>query len=327
MNNMDEKITKIDHDHNELITQAKNSLLDNNKTFINDINEVGNTLKLDDTDKRYNTLLQVKELINNLTKEILETKNEEEIIKLRKKLNYYIGKVRKELEKRNITQNDYQKYIDSTNNFRKEVSRYLRYEKRNSNILKLNDDYEKIDTLSKDELKDFKRRVNLENNYNKRNLVAKEEIKEEKPIKPVNTHFYFENFKNIDEYVLSKINMFNNQYHIEPANAYHNKTFKNLRIFFKNIPVYRYNKSKVNTMMRDVYYYRGGELVGYLEYVKEHNSLFKVFAKVLNRAVIDNDIDIYSTNNPYALKWIKDYCDKNKLEINYSDETKVLKKD
>lgn len=323
MNNMDEKITKINSDHNELIAQTKSSLLDNKKDFVNSLNEVGNTLKLDDTDKRYITLLQIKELIDNLTKEILETKNEEEIIKLRKKLNYYISKVRKELEKRNVSSLVYQKYIDSTNSFRKDVSRYLRYEKRNSNIVTINDDYEKIDTLSKDELKDFKRRVNLENNYNKRNLL----VKEEKPIKPVNTHFYFENFKNIDEYVLSKINMFNNQYHIEPANAYHKKTFKNLRVFFKNIPIYRYNKSKAYTIIKDLPYYRGGELVGYLEYVKEHNSLFKVLNKVLNRTVIDNNIDIYSSNNPYALKWIKDYCDKNELEISYSNEAKILKKD
>jgi hypothetical protein len=59
-------------------------------------------------------LLKVQELITSLIEDIINAKDETEINKIRKRLNYYINKIKKELKKREISEKDIEDYIEKS---------------------------------------------------------------------------------------------------------------------------------------------------------------------------------------------------------------------
>lgn len=99
-----EKINKINEDRKLILNMVKENL-DKTKLELSDnINNIINALNYDEQNiEKYKNIINAKQLILELMEEISMANNIEEIVNLRKKINYYINKIKKELLKRKIS--------------------------------------------------------------------------------------------------------------------------------------------------------------------------------------------------------------------------------
>ena len=135
MQKIDERIKKMDKEHEELLKRVKDSLLQNRDLLDDEINHLKEVLKMEENNiKQYHAIIQAQNLIVSLTEEILACNSVDDIINIRKKLNYYINKIKTILAKRNISENTITDYQEKVSGLRKEISRYVRYLKRDKNL-------------------------------------------------------------------------------------------------------------------------------------------------------------------------------------------------
>ncbi len=174
MKKINKRIDKIQQDHLALLKMVKESLSQNKDNFSNSVKDVIEVLNASELDvKTYKAIVQAQELITDLTQQIVNATDPEEIFNLRKKLNYYINKIKSILKKRNIEESVIDTYLEKTTTFRKDIARYIRVLKRESNIAAINNSYANLDNLSAEELKELKKSISREISYNTRNLNPK----------------------------------------------------------------------------------------------------------------------------------------------------------
>ncbi len=101
-----EKINKIKNDRILVLNTIKERITLSNSGVNDNVSMALEVLKFDDNNtKEYEAILKAQDLINDLTKQIINAKTVEEVNAIRNKLNYYINKVKKEYAKRNINEN------------------------------------------------------------------------------------------------------------------------------------------------------------------------------------------------------------------------------
>lgn len=175
INKLDARISKIRSERYELLSFVSDSIKNNGKVVFSDIKSIMDVIEYDSKcAKRYEAIVKAQNLIVSLTEEITFANSEAEITSLRKKLNYYINKVKNELKKRNVSEEYINKYSESTSYLRKDIAKYIRVLKRENNLSQINDIYKNYDKLTEEEKNEFKKMLSKETRYNHRNLNPKE---------------------------------------------------------------------------------------------------------------------------------------------------------
>ena len=96
MNNDLTRLEKIKSERKELLNKIKESLNNNKCEYCDSLTEITSLIDYDDKSiKKYEAVVKSQELISKLIMEVLNSKNPEDIIKLRNKINYLINKVKK----------------------------------------------------------------------------------------------------------------------------------------------------------------------------------------------------------------------------------------
>lgn len=179
-NKMNEKIAKVKREHEQLMSLASEQILKNNEDVQEYSNEMLSVLEYDEKSiKKYQATVGAQNLIVSLTEQILNATTAEEIVDLRKKINYNITKIRAELKRRNVSQDVTENYNNQVSSLRKSIAVYIRFIKREENISEIDRLSANMDNLSKEELTTLKKCLQKENRYNKRNLTAFENKEEE----------------------------------------------------------------------------------------------------------------------------------------------------
>lgn len=171
--NYNEKIKKIKEDRILLLNKIKENIEKNNFELSQKINidTLSSAIEFDEKNsKEYSSILKAKQLIFELTQQIATTNNVEEIINLRKKINYYINKIKKELNKRENNQQILEDLYDKVAYLRNDISSYLRFLKRENTILEIENLITNNKHLDIEELDRLKKLITNEHKYNKRNL-------------------------------------------------------------------------------------------------------------------------------------------------------------
>lgn len=167
-----EKIKKIKDERKQLLEMTKDSIKDNKGKLVGEIGKLLDTLKEDEKNvKKYEALVKAKSLVEDLIEQILEANSVEDVISIRKKLNYYINKIKKELLSRGIDKEELSNYLDLVGSIRKDIAKTVRFLKRETTV-----DY--IDMLSNkkelsaDDLDVLRYLVKKEMRYNNSYLKA-----------------------------------------------------------------------------------------------------------------------------------------------------------
>ena len=174
-----EKIEKINNDRKVLLSMIKDATTKDNNAVIKNLDDVVSILNFDEQNvKEYVSIIKAKELIAELTEQIANTKNIEDIVKLRKRINYYINKIKKEIKKRNIDEESFDNMYNSVVYLRKDIAMYIRFLKREFKLNEIVDLYQNIDNLSQEEIDKLKKLLKNELNYNRRNIKAMNDSQE-----------------------------------------------------------------------------------------------------------------------------------------------------
>ncbi len=178
---INKRVEQVKNEHLELLKMVKEKISENSDNFQNHTNEILNTLEYDEENvKKYEATVQAQELVVSLTKQILEAKDLEEIIAIRKKLNYYINKIKRELKNRGLSETVIVNFQEQSITLRKSIANYIRFIKREDNICEIDKLYSNYDNLSAEEINNLKKYLAKEKRYNKRNfdfLTGKEKVK------------------------------------------------------------------------------------------------------------------------------------------------------
>ena len=176
--NINDKITNIKEERELLIQKTTNDI---EKTKISLTSETNKIIDLQDNSEKKNIeLAKTQELIASLIQDIANSKDESEIIKIRKRLNYYINKIKKELVKRGLSEPEIKEYEGKVSDIRQNISKYIRFLKRNKNIAEIEQLNNKFGELLEDDIKKLKKMISLEKNYNKKYLNNTNKVKKEK---------------------------------------------------------------------------------------------------------------------------------------------------
>ena len=179
------RIEKIKSDHAELLRRVRDSIVENHGILKEEIEEVVQVLDFDEKSiKKYEATLNAQELVTTLTKEILEAKTKEEVFEIRKKLNYYMNKIKAEIKRRELDESYLNDYQIKVTYLRKDIAKYIRFLKREDNIAEIDRLYSDYENLTQEEMTNLKKALSREVSYNRRNLAeSKEEVvTEEKSI-------------------------------------------------------------------------------------------------------------------------------------------------
>ena len=169
--NYNEKIEKIDNDRIIMLSMLKEKAIKDKENLSINMSEILKLLKIEEENhNEYKSIIKSKELIMKLTEEIQNANDIEEIKKLRNKLNYYINKIKKELAKRNINNDIVDNMYNQVAYLRKDISSYISYLKRQSNIDEIKYLYKNIDNIPIEEIKKLKNKLEIETKYNRNNI-------------------------------------------------------------------------------------------------------------------------------------------------------------
>lgn len=168
---MSEKIEKINNDRVLMLDMVKKYIAENNDILSEKVDATIRTLDFDDKNvKEYKNIIKAKQLIFKLTEEITKATTMEEVIKLRKKINYYINKIKKEMLIRNVSPEVLEDTFNQVALLRQNIAKFIRYLKKEPTREKIENWYENINNLSLEESLEFKKDIRNELKYNKRNL-------------------------------------------------------------------------------------------------------------------------------------------------------------
>ncbi|MBR5370546.1 MAG: hypothetical protein IK137_04515 [Bacilli bacterium] len=346
------RIEKIKSNHIELIEKVRDNILENKESVSNSITEVINIIDFDEKSvKKKDATLKAQELITTLTEQILAAKTPEEVFELRKKLNYYINKIKAELKNRNIDEkylNDYQEKITY---LRKDIAKYIRFLKREDNIVEIDKLYSNYENLNKEEMVTLKKALTREINYNRRNLKEPQEKKIVKETKKVPLTNIFEEviydseqqeetprrpgnqiptdnkenveFSDVEEYLTNAVEKYKSKYNIKSTHDYSKKGLrKNISHFFKNIPNYIHNKKAIKHMQRDFCrYYSGSDLGSYIEYLIQRNSISKGLQCILSKSQLYRNYNLVEEDK--CAVWLYEFCQKHGISIPYQKVKRI----
>lgn len=167
-NKINERINKLVDDRQFLLKQSKEHINRDNGILVEDISIIIDNYN--NESKEYKTIVKAKQMIYQLTEEISCANTVEDIVRLRKKINYYINKIKKELATRNIEQSEFVQIYEQVNSLRGNISKYLRFLKRDNNLKEINRLYENFENLTKEECSALRKMISNELKYNKRIL-------------------------------------------------------------------------------------------------------------------------------------------------------------
>ncbi len=299
MNKIENRIEKIKEEHIFLLKTVRDNITSNKNSFVKEASDVINALEIDEKNiKKYEALVKAQELIASLTEEIVSAKTPSEVSNIRKKLNYYINKIKTELKNRNMDEDKIEKYQEKNQDLKKEIAKYIRFLKREDNINEIERLYSNYENLSNEEINTLKKALSRERNYNTRNMKPPKKT-EKNLVKENNKLSYSTSNKDsvstsetqtnddknklsysasnmgsigmvdvqisddknnslINHYFKEKITLWNRQYKILATYDYNQSRISNLIIFFCNIPKNIHNKKAIKLMKHDYKHYYRG---------------------------------------------------------------------
>ena len=361
MNKIDKKIDIIIEERKELLEYTKNNLKQNGLNLIQHIDIIEQVLNKDEENiNKYYNILKTKDMIKKLSQEIINCDSMEQITKLRKKLNYYLNKVKKEIQSRNLTNKESQEYYNKTNYLRKDISKYLRFMKRENNLNQIVS-LQLKENLTKEEQDKLKYLIKLEHSYNRKYLknhrnprvklddYRKSSIKkrnfdgmidyhkkdlntsssslEKVSIERGSTKSFMENnhtYASFDDYLCSRIEEYESRYNIRKPNDYNNGFKENVMNFFKNIPIYKKNKKNIKLVEQNNI--ENNELLGFIAYVKNSNSLTEGLKSIFKKTKLEETEKESLITHYASVEWIKNFCENNRIPLNYHGYVKQLVK-
>lgn len=351
MNKYEERLKSIREDREKLLRMVKKSLEENNEQVVCSAKNIERVIEYDENNmKKYENILKVREYIENIASSIINSKSKEEVEALRSELNKSIAKVRREMKKRNI---DETKYNQDILNLRKDISKYIRIVKREETLTTIEDLSKRVDTLNEEELLELRKLLRREKSYNTRNLntdkkevavvdntpeFLRELFKKERENNPVrvDTPLFFEvkekpktlpieldpEYESERDFISEQVKGFKERYHLAKTNVYTRNTASNVVSFLKNIPIYVENKKRIKKMQNEAgVFYRGNDLVGFIEYQREKNSLKSGLRSIFGRSTLYNKDNEYMAEHEKCIRFIQDYCKDNSLSISYKQKT------
>jgi len=347
----EKRIEIIKEERKEMLLNVQESIKNGNESVLNNLDNIINLMEFDDNNiKKYQAIKSAQELISKLTEEIVNTTDKESIVKLRKKLNYYINKVKKEAEKRNL---DYTNYSDNIANMRKDISKYISYLKKQNQIDEISLLNSNYDILSDDDKKLLQRQISNARDYNTKERRKKDNIenkKVEKKEKINDTTEIIDNIENKDDieivsekkdvdnnildlrlkmmnmpmyesdkdFMSKRVDDFNIRYNMIPTHEYTNSIGKNIVIFLRNIHIYGANKRTIKKILFDYsIYYRGDDLKVYLDYVIRNNSIKDGIKSIFKKSALYNKENIYLDNHERCIDFIMSIVKKDDIKLNY----------
>jgi hypothetical protein len=254
-----DKIKKINDDRSIMLHKVKDKINGDNKGVSNNYEDVFSILDNDSKNSQeYKSIMKAKELIAKLVDEVCNASSVEEVIALRKKINYYINKIKKELVKRNITEEEYEKVSDKVNSLRRNVAMLIRVMKRDDTLKEIDSLYEKYDNLSDEDIINFKKLLSKEMSYNSRTLrnmdnnIVGTKVRKKK-VEILNIVDDVQQINNIDESTVINVSPCHNE--VSDSNI-HNSLIDERVICVKNEEnIYNTNNSNKNSLLDRVNYY------------------------------------------------------------------------
>ena len=153
------KIEKINSDRIIILKNIKDKLLNSNTDNLISENNI--------------QINKAKEIIVSLTNEISNCHDIEEIKRLRRKVNYYINKIKKEMHNRGISEEKISTYQEATSYLRKGMSQYISYLKREPKLDDINNLNSNFNSLNDEDKTRLKKLLNNELRYN-REVIKKQ---------------------------------------------------------------------------------------------------------------------------------------------------------
>ena len=333
-NNYDDKINKINSERIEMLKLIKEELTNSQNNINSSIDDIQLVLLYDKyAIDGYKTVLKTKKLINDLLEQISSSNNIDDIIKLRKKINNYINKIKKIIKERNIEDDILTNMVNNTTYLRKGMAKYVSYlkrEKKLNEINKLNSSFQELNSENKNCLKKY---LKNESKYNKRILknasIKKDTIIEQtnapiekyNPYKEILEDEEYEEIEqndnnnlieevNIDssnklDELQSNIQQYTRIYNLDNVLPYNDKKFITL---LKNIPAYYRNKKIIKKMIVDYKYFMLNEdLLGYISYSKKRNSIVFAIEQLFNKSKLSEDEMKYLSDHSNCKEWINNY--------------------
>lgn len=308
MNRDSQRLEKIKADRLELLKRVRESINKNGNGLSESIIDINEIIALDSINmKKIDSLEKAQELVASLVEQVIDAQSDEDVIKLRNKLNYLINKVKEEIKRRNVDEEDLIFYNNKLSYLRKDIAKYVRYLKRESIIAEIEDKLKNYNELTTEDKKRLKKLLRNERKYTTRNMKNDSHNKSERKSKSV-----VENKKKYDdeveEYLDNKVNSFNQIYGIRETYEYSDSKFDNIKTFFKNIPIYIKNKRKIKYMNVDMnVFYNGSDLVGYAEYTKRRNSIKTGLKFLFNKSYLYSEEGKYLNLHDKCYKWLYNF--------------------
>lgn len=302
---INEKIEKANKDRELLTKELILCMGFEEFIFSYRIKELVEKMNVEPTTKKNQRLLGASKEVSSILKEIIKSENEEEITSLRKKINSYITLIKKEanirLQEEKLKEEDLEEFTKGCTEVRSDISRLIRVVKRKDSINEINNT--DISSLSAEELKEFRKKVNNEISFNNRldkylsctpknekaskqetnSIIVSEENQIEnnqdelstdnQPIRIINLQINNDNISRLAEK--------RNRLELKKAREYGNNIIKNLIVFVMNIPTYIINKKVIGKEIAADQTYGSRYSKAAIGRAVVENSLRKEFVKAL----------------------------------------------
>ena len=318
------KIEKIINDNKILINEAKQDILYNKTQLVKNLDYCFFAITFNENNsKKVERFNREKKYILDSIEEISNVEDVDKICDLRKKMNYYLGKMRKELEAKNESSEMLDNLQDSLLSYRKSVARYVRYLKRGTNInqiISLNDKY---DSLSDEEKVNLKKIIKREQNYNCKNLKVHNArildgtlvINKKVPVNKIDAGLIDKDKKSVADYLDDQIQIYNSRYNLKPLLSYDKYFGKNAVKLVRNVPSYLHNKAIIKVMEEDnAVMNRKKDLKGYIEYHKARNSVLLALKAIIVKTYRESESRRRLEDDHYCKRWIADHFYSDELE-------------
>ena len=338
-------INNIREERKELLNKVRESITSGSENVINNADSIISMLDYDEKNiKKYESLKQAQELIESLMNEIAAATSKEDIESLRKKLNYYINKIKNEAKKREI---DYSIYYESVTNIRHNISKCLRLIKRENQLDQLDEINDNYDNLDKEEKTNLSRKISYEKSYNNKftknmesnKLKTQDKIGINNDLKGIinkdSKKFNFdtnllkfnkqsavssiESYSSDEDFITSKVDSFDERYKLVKTNPYNGNIIHNMTSLLKNIPIYKTNKKRLKIIRFDYScFYRKDELKAYIRYNEKNNSIKEGIKSIFGKSSLYSKETKYLDNHERCIEWILSYIRRHHLKLNYN---------
>lgn len=348
--NYNEKIEKINNDRLLMLNAVKDNITNNGQTLLTNLDVVIDTLDKDEINTRkYKSIIRVKQLILELTEQIINTNNLEDVTKLRKRVNYYINIIKKELNERNVSQEHVNIMYKNVDYLRTDMTKYIRYLRRVNNTAKIEDLYKNFDSLSSDEVVALKKLLSNEERYNKRfkSIINDYTQKEKRPVKKAAT----ETVKNAEkttgkvinnhakeqpiigmgytdkEFLRTRVAHYLNLYKFSKIKQYDGSLGNRISIVLNNAKNIFKNK-KIMTMAERDYnvYYHGDDLAYFMAYFNKRNSIKFGLQLIFSYSKLSQrEIECLLDHNK-CFDWINEFCISKEIDVDTLNKPSVKRK-